>query len=69
MYERNNVVRQFEKTIAKHCGAPYGIAVESCSAALLLYDPLSKSARSQRKLISVCQWEFFMLVVGLDMKI
>lgn len=36
MYERNNVVRQFEKTIAKHCGAPYGIAVESCSAALFL---------------------------------
>lgn len=36
MYERNNVIRQFEKTIAKHCGAPYGIAVESCTAALLL---------------------------------
>lgn len=36
MYERNNVVRQFESTIAKHCGAPYGIAVESCSAALFL---------------------------------
>lgn len=36
MYERNNVIRQFEKTIAKHCGAPYGIAVESCSAALFL---------------------------------
>src|SRR3990167_9566811 len=36
MYERNSVIRQFEKTIAKHCGAPYGIAVESCTAALLL---------------------------------
>lgn len=36
MYERNNVIRQFERTIAKHCGAPYGIAVESCSAALFL---------------------------------
>ena len=36
MYERNNVVRQFERTIAKYCGAPYGIAVESCSAALFL---------------------------------
>lgn len=36
MYERNNVIRQFEKTIANYCGAPYGIAVESCSAALFL---------------------------------
>ena len=36
MYERNNVIRQFEKTIAKYCGAPYGVAVESCTAALLL---------------------------------
>ena len=36
MYERNNVIRQFEKTIAKHCGAPYGVAVESCTAALFL---------------------------------
>ena len=36
MYERNNVIRQFETTIAKHCGAPYAIAVESCSAALFL---------------------------------
>ncbi len=36
MYERNQVIRQFEKTIAKHCNAPYAIAVESCSAALLL---------------------------------
>lgn len=36
MYERNNVIRQFEKTIAKHCGAPYGVALESCSAALFL---------------------------------
>lgn len=36
MYERNDVVRQFEKTIAKHCGAKYAIAVESCSAALFL---------------------------------
>ena len=36
MYERNNVVRQFEKTIAKYCGAKYGVAVESCSAALFL---------------------------------
>lgn len=36
MYERNNVIRQFEKTIAKHCGAPYGIALESCTAAIFL---------------------------------
>lgn len=36
MYERNNVIRQFENTIAKHCNAPYGIAVESCSTALFL---------------------------------
>ena len=36
MYERNAVIRQFEETIAKHCGAPYGVAVESCSAALFL---------------------------------
>src|SRR3990167_1752726 len=36
MYERNNCIRQFEKTIAKHCGALYGIAVESCTAALFL---------------------------------
>ena len=36
MYERNNVIRQFEKTIANHCGAPYGVAVESCTAALFL---------------------------------
>lgn len=36
MYERNNVIRQFEKTIAKYCAAPYAIAVESCSAALFL---------------------------------
>lgn len=35
-YERNDVVRQFEKTIAKHCGAPYGVAVESCTAAIFL---------------------------------
>ena len=36
MYERNNVIRQFEKTIAGHCNAPYAVAVESCSAALFL---------------------------------
>lgn len=36
MYERNDVIRQFERTIAKHCGAPHGIAVESCTAALML---------------------------------
>lgn len=36
MYERNNVVRQFENAISRYCGAPYGIAVESCSMALLL---------------------------------
>lgn len=36
MYERNDVIRQFEKTIAKHCGARFGVAVESCSAALFL---------------------------------
>ena len=36
MYERNNVIRQFEKAIAKHCGAPYAVAVESCTAALFL---------------------------------
>lgn len=36
MYERNNVVRQFEKTISEYCGAPFGIAVESCTAAIFL---------------------------------
>ena len=36
MYERNEVIRQFEKTIADYCGAPYAVAVESCSAALFL---------------------------------
>ena len=36
MYERNNVIRQFESTIAEYAGAPYGVAVESCSAALFL---------------------------------
>lgn len=36
MYERNNVIRQFEETIAKYCGAPYGVAVRSCTAALFL---------------------------------
>lgn len=36
MYERLNVVRQFEETIAKYCGSPYAVAVESCSAALFL---------------------------------
>src|SRR3990167_4556540 len=36
MYERNYVIRQFEKTIAKHCNALYGVAVESCTAAIFL---------------------------------
>lgn len=36
MYERNNVIRQFEKTIAEYCGAPHAVAVESCTAALFL---------------------------------
>lgn len=36
MYKRNDVVRQFEKTIAKHCNAPYAVAVESCTAAIFL---------------------------------
>ena len=36
MYERNNVIRQFESTIAEYAGAKYGVAVESCSAALFL---------------------------------
>ncbi len=36
MYERNDVIRQFESTIAEYCGSPYAIAVESCSAALFL---------------------------------
>lgn len=36
MYERNDVIRQFEETIAKHCGFPFGVAVESCTAALFL---------------------------------
>src|SRR3990167_9251587 len=35
-YERNDIIRQFEEAIAKHCGAPYGIAVESCTAALFM---------------------------------
>jgi dTDP-4-amino-4,6-dideoxygalactose transaminase len=36
MYERNDVIRQFEKTIAKHCGSPYAVTVESCTAAIFL---------------------------------
>lgn len=36
MYERNDVIRQFEKTIAKYCGAKFAVAVESCTAALFL---------------------------------
>lgn len=36
MYARNDVIRQFETTIAEYCGAPYGVAVESCTAALFL---------------------------------
>jgi dTDP-4-amino-4,6-dideoxygalactose transaminase len=36
MYERNNVIRQFERIIAEYCGAPYAVAIESCSAALFL---------------------------------
>lgn len=36
MYQSNNVIRQFERTIAKYCGASYGVAVESCTAALTL---------------------------------
>ena len=36
MYERNDVIRQFERTIAKHCGSSYAVAVESCTAALML---------------------------------
>jgi len=36
MYASNDVIRQFERTIANHCGAPYGVAVESCTAALFL---------------------------------
>ena len=35
-YKRNDVIRQLESTIANHCGAKYGIAVESCTAALFL---------------------------------
>jgi dTDP-4-amino-4,6-dideoxygalactose transaminase len=31
-----NVVKQFEEEIAKYCGAPYAVSVESCSAALFL---------------------------------
>lgn len=36
MYQRNDVIRQFESTIAKHCGSKYAVAVESCTAALFL---------------------------------
>ena len=36
MYERNDPIRKFERTIADHCGSPYAVAVESCTAALLL---------------------------------
>jgi dTDP-4-amino-4,6-dideoxygalactose transaminase len=36
MYERNDVIRQFERTIADYCNAPYGVSVESCSAAIFL---------------------------------
>jgi len=31
-----NVVKDFEKEVASFCGAKYGVAVESCSAALFL---------------------------------
>jgi len=31
-----DVVRQFEKAVAEYTGAPYVVAVESCSAAMLL---------------------------------
>jgi len=30
------VVDTFEKTVAEYCGAPYGVAVESCTAAIFL---------------------------------
>ena len=56
MYERNNVIRQFERTIAKHCNAPYGVAVESCSAALFLcclYHKVQDVTIPKRTFISV----------------
>lgn len=31
-----NVVGQFEKVIAKYAGSPYGVAVDSCTAAIFL---------------------------------
>lgn len=30
------IVDTFEKTVAEYCGAPYGVAVESCTAAIFL---------------------------------
>lgn len=36
MYEKNDVVRQFEETIAQYAGSKYGVAVESGSAAIFL---------------------------------
>ena len=44
-YNPYNVVDKFEKIIAKWAGAKYGVAVESCSAALFLsclYEKVSK---------------------------
>lgn len=31
-----SIVDTFEKTVAEYCGAPYGVAVESCTAAIFL---------------------------------
>lgn len=36
MYNAYEIVKKFEETMAEFCGAPYAVAVESCSAALFL---------------------------------
>lgn len=38
MYKYNpyNIVKEFEKVVASYCGAPYAIAVDSCTSALFL---------------------------------
>jgi len=41
------IVDTFEKAVAEYCGAPYGVAVESCTSAIFL----SLMYRNQRKVI------------------
>ena len=47
------IVDTFEKTVAKYCGAPYGVAVESCTAAIFLSLMYHKEVIYQRPLSKV----------------